>query len=317
MPIPRAKQINLEAATYYHCYVRCVRKAYLFGTSENGKNYDHRKAWVSERINHLIKAFAIEVCAFAVMNNHYHIVLHVNKEQAMAWSDDEVNQRWGLALNRKNSLSQVSPEEVARRRTNLFSISWFMRFLNEFIARLANKEDDVTGRFWESRFQSQALLDEGALLACMTYVDLNPIRAKIAKTLQDSNHTSIQKRLAAHQNNQNTPANLMPFKEEIPEKTKSSTQTTLPFSQKEYFLLIDWSGRQFREGKPGYIGSDVPSIVKSVGLNPAQWINTIEKSRMRDQTVLGTLSRMQDWANTIRKKWLKGQKITQLKYLSS
>lgn len=315
MPTPRANQINLEIATYYHCYVRCVRKGYLFGIGENGKNYDHRKTWVSDRIHHLVKAFAIEVCAFAIMNNHYHIVLHVNKEQALAWSDEEVNQRWKLALNRKVPLPPATPQEIARRRNNLFSISWFMRFLNEYIARLANKEDDAKGRFWESRFQSQALLDEGALLACMAYVDLNPIRAKMAETLQDSDHTSIQERLAAHQQSQTTPKTLMPFQEESFQE--STSQVTLPFSQKEYFLLIDWSGRQFREGKPGYIASEVPSIVQNVGLNPSQWINTIEKSRTRDQTILGALSQMRFWASAIRKKWLKGQKITRLKYLTA
>jgi REP element-mobilizing transposase RayT len=315
MPTPRAHQINLDAATYYHCYVRCVRKGYLFGTGENGRNYDHRKDWISNRIHHLTQAFAIEICSYAVMSNHYHIVLHVNKDQAMAWSDEEVNERWKIALSRKTDLPLASPEEMARRRNNLFSISWFMRFLNEHIARCANKEDEVTGRFWEGRFQSQALLDEGALLACMAYVDLNPIRAKMAKTLQESDHTSIQERLAAHENHQPTPETLMPFQEES--QKENSFKVTLPFSQKDYFSLIDWSGHQFREGKSGYIASEVPSIVQSVGLNPAHWINTIEQSRTRDQSISGALSLMKAWADRIRKKWLKGQKITQIKYLTT
>lgn len=315
MPTPRTHQINLEAATYYHCYVRCVRKGYLFGTGENGKNYDHRKSWVSERIHHLIKAFAIEVCAFAIMNNHYHIVLHVNKELALSWADEEVNQRWQWALNRKAPLTSASPEEIMRRRNNLFNISWFMRFLNEHIARLANKEDDVKGRFWESRFQSQALLDEGALLACMAYVDLNPIRAKMANTLQNSDHTSIQKRLEAHQQNQSVPKTLMPFQDAS--TTENTTKVTLPFSQKDYFTLVDWSGRQFREGKPGYIAADVPSIVQQVGLNPTHWISTIEKTRTQDHGICGALTKMKMWANRIHKKWLKGQKLTQFKYLAT
>ena len=61
-----------------------------------------------------------------------------------------------------------------------------MKVLNENIAKQANKEDKCTGHFWESRYKSQALLDEQAVLSCMTYVDLNPIRAAMAPTPEQS-----------------------------------------------------------------------------------------------------------------------------------
>jgi len=81
-----------------------------------------------------------------------------------------------------------------------------MKVLNENVAKRANQEDECTGHFWESRFKSQALLDE-AVLSCMTYIDLNPIRAGMAKNPETSKHTSIQmriKRWKSASNNSNT-----------------------------------------------------------------------------------------------------------------
>ena len=132
------------------------------------------------------------------MSNHYHVVLHVNQQQCLIWNDAEVIERWHR-LFRGNLLSQrfsrgetldraeqqVLAEVVAEWRERLVSISWFMRCLNEPIARAANREDEVCGRFWEGRFKSQALLDEKALAACMAYVDLNPIRAMLAHSARD------------------------------------------------------------------------------------------------------------------------------------
>ena|SRR5690554_973617 len=207
MTQPRMRLISLDDTPFYHCVSRCVRRAYLCGS---GKDYDfeHRRGWIAQRIKQLAAVFTIDVAAYAVMSNHYHVVLRVNREVADALTWDEVMERWcqlfkgPLLVQRFRAGQALTPPElemvdeiVDGWRQRLMNISWFMRCLNEPIARWANQEDNCTGRFFEGRFKSQALLDERALLSCMAYVDLNPIRATMADTPEDSDFTSIQERL--------------------------------------------------------------------------------------------------------------------------
>jgi len=161
MPRSRKSQIALEATPYYHCTSRCVRRAFLCGRDKHSDNdYEHRRGWIEQRMMALTKVYALDICAYAVMSNHYHIVLHINAEKAKAWSDTEVIQRWH-SLYAGNFLSheylagkdlydaqlKVLSELVTEWRERLMSISWFMRALNEDIARKANTEDLCTGRF--------------------------------------------------------------------------------------------------------------------------------------------------------------------------
>ena len=205
MPRSWKSQIALEATPYYHCTSRCVRREFLCGRDQHsGNDYEHRRGWIEDRILALANVYALDICAYAVMSNHYHIVLHINADKANAWTGTEVIQRWH-ALYAGNFLSheylagknlydaqlKVISELVTEWRERLMSISWFMRALNEDIARQANAEDSCTGRFWEGRFKSQALLDEAALATCMAYVDLNPIRAQMANSPETSDYTSV------------------------------------------------------------------------------------------------------------------------------
>lgn len=143
------------------------------------------------------------------MSNHYHLVLHIDTARAQVWSDQEVAQRWAklfslpLLVERylESELHIAAEIDVAQKviskwRERLCDLSWFMRALNESIARRANEEDQFTGRFWEGRFKSQAILDEAGLLACCVYVDLNPVRADIAHLPKKSDYTSIQPRFS-------------------------------------------------------------------------------------------------------------------------
>src|SRR5215467_6878189 len=99
MTTPRAHKIDLASTPYYHCVSRCVRRAYLYGKdSETGKDFSHRKRWIISRTKLLTEAFAINICAYAVMSNHYHLVLHVDADKATSWKEEEVKQRWSIVF---------------------------------------------------------------------------------------------------------------------------------------------------------------------------------------------------------------------------
>lgn len=194
-----------------HCVNRCVRRGFLCGDDPiSGQNYDHRRQWIRNRLEFLASVFGIEVLGFSVMSNHFHCVLRTRPDVVETWSDEEVARRWWQVFpqRRNEDGSAADPtkedlrciygdkETLAERRKRLSSVSWFMRCTSEVIARMANAEDECTGRFWEGRFKSTVLGSEEAIAACMAYVDLNPIRAGIADKPENSDFTSVQERMA-------------------------------------------------------------------------------------------------------------------------
>ncbi len=213
MTVARSTIVSLETTLWFLITVRAVRRSWLCGKDPvTGQDFGHRRGWIRERIKQLSSIFAIDVASYAILSNHYHAVVLVDRDRALQWTVDEVLQRWtqlfrGPTLVRRYlseyraimTEAEVAEVEVLAEmyRSRLYDLSWFMRTLNEFIARKANAEDRATGRFWEGRFKSQALLDEAALLAAMAYVDLNPVRAGIAETPEASAYTAIQERIQA------------------------------------------------------------------------------------------------------------------------
>ncbi|NDW23174.1 transposase [Alteromonas hispanica] len=318
MPKARKSQISLSDTPYYHCVSRCVRRAFLCGT-EHGKSFEHRRKWVEDRIHALSDVFAIEVCAYAVMSNHTHIVLHVNKENAIALSTEEVIERWhslyrGTLLTQqyaspmtRKALSEAQRDTVERTagvwRARLYDISWFMRALNEYIARAANKEDECTGHFWEGRFKSQALLDESALAACMAYVDLNPVRANVAKTPETSNHTSIQYRIRAARVGK-TPKRLMPFAGN-PQRDRPHG---LPFTLSDYLQLVDATSRCIHPTKHGKVESNMPHLLVRLGIDDEKWLTLTTQFEHCFKHAAGKVVHLEQYAHNQHQQRVHGRK---------
>ena len=297
MTRPRKALISLADTPYYHITSRCVRRAFLCGVDHySGQNYEHRRQWVVDRIRLLSSLFAIDVCAYAVMSNHYHLVLKVCPEQFEGLSDDDIIERWcalfkgPLLIQNYRSGKDLKPYErlaisdiVNVWRSKLASVSWFMRCLNQPIARKANLEDKCTGKFWEARFSSQALKSEEALLSCMTYVDLNPVRAGISDTPESSSYTSVRERIESEFDLQQALVNqaeggdlldfkaplkpLLPFEHRLIDKE----QPGILFNFEDYLNLVDWTGRIIRSDKRGHIDEHLPPILARLHITADQW----------------------------------------------
>jgi len=269
--------VSIDDTPFYHCMSRCVRRAFLCGT-DNYSGNDYEREWLENKLHEVSNVFAIKLCAYAIMSNHYHVVLNVRTDIAQSWTDKEVIERWhtlfagnflskrllaGIALNKTETA--LLNKDTAIWRARLSDISWYMRIVNECIARQANKEDKCTGRFWEGRFKSQALLDEKALLSCMAYVDLNPIRAAMAQTPEASEHTCARARIIAKKASLSLPDSIEQF-------IDSHNKTIgLPFQLEDYLELLDWTGRIFREDKRGMISHSIPPILERLDMNSDRW----------------------------------------------
>lgn len=193
-----------------HVMNKVVRGHLLFGYDPiTNRNYDHRKAWMESRLELQARCFAIDLLGFSVLDNHFHQMLRSRPDIVATWSDEEVARRW-LTLcperfDEKGIPLEPTDEDISRLcrqakkikeiRERLSDISWWMRLFNQTIAQKANREDGMVGRLWQGRFKATRLLDEASILACMAYVDLNPIRTGLSQSLEDSLYTSVRYRM--------------------------------------------------------------------------------------------------------------------------
>lgn len=181
------------------------------------------------------------------MHNHYHLVVYCDPKLPESWSDLEVADKWLNVFPGKYNYPTFKtqrhlrvqaivkdPKLLAIYREKLGNLNWLMRWINESLAKAANAEGFCKSYFWEFRFKSQALLDEGSVLTCMVYVDLNPIRANMTKSLSESEHTSIKRRLDTL-----TAEGLEQTIKTIAGKVKNRTMV---LKLKNYIVLVEWTG---------------------------------------------------------------------------
>ena len=177
----RREIVDEDHIGVYHCIARWFEeRSSAARTPTQERDYGHRKVWIVDRLRQLAGFFGIEVCDYAIMSNHLHLVLRNRPDLVQHWTDGEVALRWLRLFPRRSELTGVWDEpndhdlamvmadadRLVTLRARLASISWFMRCLSEWVARAANREEGCGGRFWAGRFKSQPLLDEAAVLAC-------------------------------------------------------------------------------------------------------------------------------------------------------
>jgi hypothetical protein len=339
----RLARVELFAAdeiAVVHVMNRVVRRCFLLGDDAvTGKNFDHRKQWIEDELQKLAGAMGIDLLGFSILSNHFHLILRSRPDVVALWDDTEVARRWLLVCPRRKNedgsaaepieceLNSIrhDPDRLAAIRLRLSDISWWMRLLCQTIAMRANREDGETGKFWQSRYRAVRLLDEESLLACAAYVDLNPIRAALAETLEASDHTSAQRRIEAERAQAGTASDeqgriepsddrqtaaapsrnasrapdrfLSPLEldehggEPGPCANRSGTRCSdkgfLTISVAAYLQLLDWTARQAIPGKRGSTPSDAPPILERLKVSPTTWCELVSNFGRLFSTVAG------------------------------
>ncbi len=340
----RGEYIHPQQVQIVHAVQRCVRRAWLCGVDPvSGRSFEHRRRWIRDRMELLASVFGIDCLTFAVMHNHLHVVLRTRPDVVATWDDDEVARRWlqlfprrrnpdgSAAAPAESDIQMIAnaPDVVAERRRRLSDVSWWMRCLAEVIARRANQEDECTGRFWEGRFKAQLILDEAGLMACAAYVDLNPVRATLAQTPEESEYTGAKERIDDLAKHHPQPSDTHAWERSCPRRQSGwlspvelneavdptgpdTSQTGKRASQKgflrcsliDYLRLLDWTGRQLREGKFGCIPSHLAPILSRIGLDGSGWCNLVKQFSKLFKRAAGTPHRLAEEARRRGQGWM-------------
>ena len=341
-PGKRKKLLRCRGQAVYHCWNRCVRRAFLCGRDPlTGRDLSHRRDWIIDRQQQLARLFAIEIEFHAEMSNHLHVVLRTRPDIARKWSREEVVRRW-LTLTKlakcmtddlpqpdaqKYELLLSDKKQIRKIRRRLSSISWFMAILSENVARRANAEDECHGRFWESRYKCRELKGHHGILLCGIYVDLNPIKAGEASSPASAKYTSAYQRIQSRSQNSASQARPDGWMGEL---TWSASQTTheptrmssrtgrrasdlglLPISVDDYLKLLNWTARQLRGGASHTVPRDLAAILDQLRLKKEYWLDGVASYETEFCEVVGTPAELKQSAQRLGCHHLKGAKAGQ------
>ena len=204
MATPRYAPTNHEAGGCYHVTSRPVHGTRLRNHGRGSRHERWRRYMLIDRIKALTPCFAVELFAYAVMPDHFHLVLRHDPQAHASWADEEVARRWAAVMNTRTggprwARDPVPPmadtSRLERARLVLGSMSGFLRYLEHPFAREASPEGHDDGRPLPRRFRCEFLATEEAVLAAMVHTDLHPIRSGEAKRLTDCRYSSISERL--------------------------------------------------------------------------------------------------------------------------
>ncbi len=172
---------------WYHLYCRVSARRGEFPLSDMAST---RR--LIETIEHFSRIYFCEVAAFSVMGNHYHLVVRFEGEHPV--DREQLRERTRIMYPGMAAQAQIdlwSDEQWDHHRRRLFDVAEFMRNVQMAYARWYNRAYDRRGRFWADRYKSVILGDEKAVLDCILYVELNPIRAGLVERPEEWQGSSI------------------------------------------------------------------------------------------------------------------------------
>ena len=334
---PRSKVINEDEVGTYHCFNRCVRHAYLMGEDfATKRNYNHRKNWFRSLLENLASQFAIDMAKYALLDNHFHLLVRNRPDLAAQWTGEEILRRamtiWPSSFRRDKTF--VQPHEplpemllknkklIKKMRRRLSSISWLMKTVCERIARRANLEDGVTGVFWDGRFRCERLLDDAAVLACSVYIDLNLVRAGRHRTPESSRFTSAYDRIRGlrarmrrrqqegiAQDGFLCPLNALgdyPNEELAKAGKRASDKGLLEMPLPVYLHILDRTGRELRRDKRGAIPASLAPILERLGIAADKWLQCVSTYAQWARKVVGSVEHMRIAAKRADRHWNHG-----------